>query len=174
MKKLNMLLFVTLFSTSVVVFAETSNGYDPSKMLFDETTRKVEVKQSKGMLQSKVIKVYDGDTFTIEAKDKLTNTNYRVRILGIDTPELGWRAKCAEEGKLSVTSREFLKTMILGKTVNLSSLGKDKYGRLLANVSINETDVGTELLKNKLAVVYGKTDKKPVWCDILRSDKFIK
>lgn len=118
-------------------------------------------------LDTKVISVYDGDTFTIEKKD-ITNKNYKVRIRDIDTPELGWRGKCIEENIASKNAKEYLEQNILNKQIKLINLGTDKYGRLLADVYLNNINIGQELVNKHYAVIYKITDKKPIWCNILK------
>ena len=126
-------------------------------------------------VSTKVISVYDGDTFTIEQKD-IADKNYRVRIRGIDTAEYGWRAQCIEETSLSIKAKTFTSTAILNKEVLLKDIGTDKYGRLLADVYVDVTEkidglikpttinIGTELLKKELAKPYNPPQQKPKWC----------
>ncbi len=116
-------------------------------------------------IQTKVISVYDGDTFTIEQKD-IADKNYRVRIRGIDTAEYGWRAECIEETSLSIKAKEFTSTSILNKEVTLKNIGTDKYGRLLADVYVDTNiNVASELLKKGLAQPYNPPQQnKPKWC----------
>ena len=65
--------------------------------------------------------VHDGDTFSI----KLENEDEKVRILGIDTPELGNKEKfhC-----LGSEIAQYMKTKIEGKDVTLirDSIGKNR------------------------------------------------
>lgn len=89
--------------------------------------------------------VIDGDTFVAEGAGK-------VRLIGVDTPELGRDGKKDEPG--AEKARRFLKELIGGKTVLLDydSERFDKYGRTLAYVT-TETglSVNEELLKRGLA-----------------------
>lgn len=74
-----------------------------------------------------VVSVIDGDTIKIPG-------GVRVRLLGIDAPEKG---ECYYE-----ESREFLKQLLEGKTVNLEKdiSGKDEYGRLLRYIILVKDD----------------------------------
>lgn len=101
----------------------------------------------------KVISVYDGDTFKISFKDEFM-TNPSVRIRGIDTPELGWRANCKSEGDSSINAKKFLSMLILDKEVKLDNIGRDKYGRILADVFIGNIDVGKTLIDKGFAKPY--------------------
>ena len=101
----------------------------------------------------KVISVYDGDTFKISFKDEFI-TNPSVRIRGIDTPELGWRASCKAENTSSINARNFLIGLILDKEVRLENIGRDKYGRILADVFIENVDIGKVLIDKGFAKPY--------------------
>lgn len=87
-----------------------------------------------------VTRVIDGDTIEIE-------DGTRVRLLGIDTPELG---QCAGSQASSATS-----DLVLNKQVRLETdiQLKDKYGRTLAHVFVSGTHVNEELVKAGLATI---------------------
>jgi endonuclease YncB( thermonuclease family) len=90
-----------------------------------------------------VIKVYDGDTFTLENKD-------RVRLSWVNTPEL------RPEQAYGLDARDAAAALILNKKVTLvyGPVQRDGYGRLLAGVRIAETDLSTHLLKLGLAHLF--------------------
>jgi endonuclease YncB( thermonuclease family) len=107
----------------------------------------------------KVIKVYDGDTITIANKMPYkTSTLYRfsVRLRGIDCPEI--RSKNENEKRCAYIARDFVSNLIMGKIVILKDIDLDKYGRILANVIINGSNLSDLLIEKGLAVVYdGRT-----------------
>lgn len=74
----------------------------------------------------RVIRVYDGDTITLDNGEK-------IRLLGINTPEVGG-FKPLEAGGLA--ARDWLREKILDKPVRveLDAEPRDKYKRLLANL----------------------------------------
>jgi micrococcal nuclease len=88
-----------------------------------------------------VARVIDGDTF------ELTD-GMRVRLIGIDTTEKG--EKCYKEGK------DRLKELVEGKDVILEKdlTDKDRYGRLLRYVYVNDTFVNLLLAREGLAKMY--------------------
>jgi len=133
----------------------------------DAVTLNLLNKQITTELSSKVIKVYDGDTFTIDAKDPLTNKNYRVRIRDIDTPEKGWRAKCAAEKNAAEIAQKYLNDLIYDKNVTLTHFGQDKYGRLLADVKIDKIEIKNYLIEHNVARSYKIHEQKPNWCQLL-------
>ena len=110
----------------------------------------------------KVIKVYDGDTITIASKLPYNDSpiyRFSVRINGIDCPEM--KSKCIEEKEVAKLAKQFLEKKILNKIVTLQNIQKEKYGRLLADVFLDDEKISDLLLNAKLAIVYsGGTKQK--------------
>ncbi len=91
--------------------------------------------------------VYDGDTIVLE-------NGQRVRLLGINTPEIESRHRVSEPG--GTAAKDWLKNQIQGKKVYLEyDLEKhDKYKRSLAHVfSADGEHLNLALLKNGLAFI---------------------
>lgn len=92
--------------------------------------------------------VLDGDTFSVHFGGRLE----KVRILGINAPELGKKECSAVEAQL------FLQDLLEGKYVvlerNTARKSRDRYRRLLRTVYLNETDVALMLVKDGYARVY--------------------
>lgn len=89
--------------------------------------------------------VIDGDTFVAEGVGK-------VRLIGVDAPELGRDGKKDEPG--AEKAKRFLIEVIGGRTVLLDYDEErfDKYGRTLAYVTTEKgLSVNEELLKRGLA-----------------------
>ena len=111
----------------------------------------------------RVIKCYDGDTITIASylpykKSKLYK--FSVRINGIDCPEI--RGKTENEKKCAFLSKSAVENKILNKIVTLENVGTEKYGRILADVIIDNISSGPWLIEQNLAVNYdGKTKHTP-------------
>ena len=101
-----------------------------------------------------VLKVYDGDTITIGTQlynDK-ENYKFQVRLRGIDCPEI--KTKNNIEHQMAEKAREFVRNKTDHKIINLKNINYDKYGRLLANVIVDNVDLSDELIKERLAVAY--------------------
>ena len=111
----------------------------------------------------RVIKCYDGDTITIASylpykKSKLYK--FSVRINGIDCPEI--RSKTENEKKCALLAKIAVEDKILNKIVTLENVGTEKYGRILADVIIDNISIGPWLVEQNLAVNYdGKTKHTP-------------
>lgn len=99
--------------------------------------QEVLIEESLGPVAAKVVKVYDGDTFTVEACPwPGLEAKASVRVNGLDTPEI--RGKCEEEKQKAVEAREFVKGLILGETVFLERVRLGKYaGRVVVDVKLD-------------------------------------
>lgn len=100
---------------------------------------------------TKVIQIIDGDTIIIEG-------GYHVRYIGIDTPEKG--QPCFSE------ATRINKELVEGKKVRLEKdiSEKDKYGRLLRYVYVDDIFVNAEIVR--LGYAYAKgypPDTKYQW-----------
>jgi len=115
----------------------------------------------------RVIKVYDGDTITIASKlPFIESPLYRlsVRLNGIDTPEI--KGKTEDEKNAAKKARDALSGLILNKYVSLQNIQSEKYGRILADVYIedngNNIHINQWMIDNRYAVSYeGKTKVCP-------------
>jgi endonuclease YncB( thermonuclease family) len=112
----------------------------------------------------KVVKVYDGDTITIAAKMPYIGGSpiyrFSVRLNGIDTPEI--KGSSEDEKNLARMAREFVENMILHKWVRLENVKNEKYGRLLADVYIDDVHLNALLVEKRYAVAYdGGTKQIP-------------
>ena len=94
-------------------------------------------------LQGKVVSVADGDTITILDSQK---TQHKIRLQGIDAPE---RAQA-----FGNKSKQSLHEMVHGKQVTVDYQKKDKYGRVVGKILLNNTDVCLEQLKRGMAWHY--------------------
>jgi len=101
------------------------------------------------------VSVYDGDTITIDGE--------RIRILGLDTPEIGRGARCAAEARAAEEARDELHRLLRGAEITLRRDGTDRYGRTLAYVYADGRDVAGVLIGTGLARPYdgGRRDG---WC----------
>lgn len=104
--------------------------------------------------EATVIKVTDGDTITLETKDR--DFTFPLRIAKIDAPEMN---AGGEEAK------EWLKEQIEGENVEIK-INKNnrvgRYGRLIGEVFYNGLDMGESELRLGLAVPFGlKNEGQP-------------
>lgn len=113
--------------------------------------------------QGRVIKCYDGDTITIAAYLPYKDSElykFSVRINGIDCPEI--KSKCVLEKECAQIAKKCVEDIILHKMVRLENVSLEKYGRILADVYIDNLSISNYLLEHRLAVKYdGGTKKSP-------------
>jgi len=95
-----------------------------------------------------VERVYDGDTFRTDKGEK-------VRLLGINTPEIAHNDSPGEE--MGEQAKQFLESLVLGKRVQLvfDREKKDTYGRTLAHVYLADGSwINGQLVENGMAHLY--------------------
>lgn len=88
------------------------------------------------LVYCKVVKVYDGDTITVNFKLFRKIRQFNIRMAGYDTPEL--RSKDPAEKEKAILAKFFLQNILLDKIVYLKCLDFDKYGRLLGEVHLSK------------------------------------
>lgn len=121
-------------------------------------------KQTYGTLSVKEVKrVHDGDTFIADVAGvhPLIGSEIPIRIKGIDAPEI--TDSRPEFKEKAIQARDYL-ALRLQETwsIQLENVERDKYFRILADVTLDGVDIREELLKANLAKPYdGKT--KPGW-----------
>ena len=117
------------------------------------------------VIVSKVISVYDGDTFRvdIDSLPPIVGKNIPIRLNGVDTPEI--EGKCQYEKDLALEARDFVRNKLANaKEIKLTKLQRGKYFRVVADVMIDGVSLEQELLENKLAYKYTGGSKSS-WCN---------
>ena len=106
--------------------------------------------------KGRVIKVYDGDTITIASRVPGLKDSpiykFSVRLNGIDTPEM--RTKNEEEKQVAKMAQKALSDKIMGKMILLKDVKTEKYGRLLAELYLNNEHLNKWLLDERYAIAY--------------------
>ena len=101
--------------------------------------------QAKVVFSGLVSHVTDGDTLWV--KPATGGGPYKLRIVGIDAPEI-----CQTNGP---ASRAALAQWVLNKQVRVTVNRKDIYGRGLAELELNGNDVGALMVSSGHAWSYG-------------------
>lgn len=117
--------------------------------------------------QYKIRRVIDGDTVVIDAKflPRELGQYLSLRIIGIDTPESGARAKCVFEHNHAKNAKQYLsETITSAKTIKVILRGWDKYGgRVLGDIIVDGALISELLIAKGYAYRYdGGT--KTSWC----------
>jgi endonuclease YncB( thermonuclease family) len=98
---------------------------------------------------AKIVKVHDGDTyFAIFEMPRHSIGMYKIRLRKVNAPELD--SKRRNEQINAHHCKHTVTNALINKTVHLVLVGKDHYGRMLADVRINgTTDLGKFLMNNE-------------------------
>jgi len=94
-------------------------------------------------LTGRVVKVTDGDTITVLCDG---NKQEKIRLDGIDAPE--------KKQDFSERSRQYLTSLVAGKTVVVKYSKRDGYKRVLGVVYIDGLNVNEAMVKEGLAWRY--------------------
>lgn len=125
-------------------------------------TQTGEVEDGQAFENVSVASIYDGDTFKINLNCSLAVycEKVPVRVRGVDTPEI--KGKTEREKALAQKAKAFTKEFLDKSPVTLSDCGRDKYFRLLCDVTNGEgKDLAQELIKRDLGYAYqGGTKSK--------------
>lgn len=133
--------------------------------------------------------VYDGDTITLlipiqthiyniidtnlninpnsdnNKQNNIFLNKIRVRLLGIDTPEIKPKKDIEnreEQIAKAKEARDFLSNLILNKVIRTKFINNDKYGRPLVNLYDNEICINELMIENGYAKRYAGGTKE-IW-----------
>ena len=97
----------------------------------------------------KVVRVYDCDTVKVAGHD----IEIKVRLVGIDAPETSKKKR--EPGQpYGRRAEKYLAGLVLNKIVNIKGYGSDRYGRIMAEIYIDDKNINLEMVKTGYAEVY--------------------
>jgi len=125
------------------------------------------VPKNSATYDTQVLRVSDGDTIVIAAPylPPPLKPELAVRIYGVDTPEKGFRAQCAQEDqKAQLASKWTTQFISQGGRIQVTLYAWDKFGgRVLGDITVNGQSVRNGLIANGLAREY-YGDAKQSWC----------
>lgn len=114
----------------------------------------------------KYIYNYDADTITfdIPGVHPLLGKRAKIRVFGIDTPELKTKDAC--EKKKAIYAKKLVQQKLKkASTIHLTDLSRGKYFRIVANVIVDGQSLGEFLLQKGLAQeYYGGQKPQQNWC----------
>ena len=108
------------------------------------------------ILKGRVVGITDGDSIIVL---DASNTQYKIRLAGIDAPE--------KKQPFGQVSKRSLSNLVYEKSVQVDWSKTDRYGRLVGKVLINDLDANLEQVKRGLAWHYSKYKKEQVFEDRL-------
>jgi endonuclease YncB( thermonuclease family) len=112
-------------------------------------------------LTAKVVGVTDGDTIKVLTADK---KQLRIRLYGIDTPE--------SSQSYGAKAKKHLSSLVFNKSVSLTIMNTDRYGRKVCKVFIGKTYVNLAMVEAGYAWHYKKYAPKDN--DLAKAEKTAK
>lgn len=100
--------------------------------------------------EAQVVSIIDGDTIDVVTDAKRA---IRIRIEGIDAPERG--------EPFNDAARRFARVMLFDKPAKIHGRDVDRYGRLVARVTVEDSDTSVEIVKAGLACHYLQYSSDP-------------
>lgn len=104
-------------------------------------------------IQAADVRVVDGDTIKLDGET--------IRVMNIDAPEIH-PCRCQIECDLGYRAKEFAERFLNGPIVLTRADRKDKYGRSLARIAVNNVDLGEALIARGLARKW--EGRRRPWC----------
>jgi endonuclease YncB( thermonuclease family) len=104
--------------------------------------------------------IVDGDTFSLAGE--------KIRLVGIDAPE-SFNSRCERELVLGLKAKQRLRQLLDEGSIELDRDGKDRYGRTLARVLVEGSDIGAVMVHEGFALRYqpsaaAKEARLKKWC----------
>jgi endonuclease YncB( thermonuclease family) len=90
---------------------------------------------------ARVVRVGDGDTFDVQLNGE--SQRLRIRLEGVDAPE--------QDEVFGRESTAFLRKLLVNQSVRINGRDMDRYGRLVARVTVQGQDASTVLIRAGLA-----------------------
>ena len=101
----------------------------------------------------RVVRAYDGDTATL-------STGETIRLACIDSPEIkGQRADPVP----AIAARDHLRSMIVGRDVVIRRITTDRYGRTVAELFVDGTNVQQAMVASGHAEIYWRYARQCPW-----------
>ena len=112
--------------------------------------------QSKAQDTAKVVRVKDGDTYVL-----VTGTRtITIRLKNVDAPE--------SKQKGGYEAKHFVDSLILNKTVKYYPTGTDRYGRTLANITINNKRLDSLIIGAGMGWQYANYNKEVMLKELMQ------
>lgn len=108
-----------------------------------ERTNIANVQKSENEFSGKIVGIADGDTATVIDD---SNTQHKIRLMGIDAPE--------KSQAFGQNSKRNLSDLIFGKIVVVQVIKRDRYNREVAKVLLDGKDVNLQQVKDGFAWHY--------------------
>ena len=112
------------------------------------------------------VRNYDGDTITFNLPNlhPIIGKKIRVRLNGIDTPEI--KGKCDKEKYDAEQAKEMVGDILKdAEKITLKNMQRGNYFRIASDVIVDGESLADILIEAGMAVRYGGGKKKSRWCE---------
>ena len=127
----------------------------------------VNAKQSYGDYEGAIyVRNYDGDTITFKLPNlhPIIGKKIRVRLNGIDTPEI--KGKCDKEKYDAEQAREMVEDILKdAEKITLKNMQRGNYFRIASDVIVDGESLAGMLIEAGMAVKYNGGKKAHKWCN---------
>ena len=127
----------------------------------------VNAKQSYGDYEGAIyVRNYDGDTITFNLPNlhPIIGKKIRVRLNGIDTPEI--KGKCDKEKYDAEQAREMVEDILKdAEKITLKNMQRGNYFRIASDVIVDGESLADMLIEAGMAVRYDGGKKNSRWCE---------
>jgi endonuclease YncB( thermonuclease family) len=127
----------------------------------------VNAKQSYGDYEGAIyVRNYDGDTITFNLPNlhPIIGKKIRVRLNGIDTPEI--KGKCDKEKYDAEQAREMVEDILKdAEKITLKNMQRGNYFRIASDVIVDGESLGDMLIEAGMAIRYNGRRKTHKWCN---------
>lgn len=112
---------------------------------------------------SRILRVYDGDTFYVEIDGwpSIIGSGIGIRLIGLDTPEIRGTSPCVKA--MAYKSRDKLVELLTGSDIFISDLYRGKYFRIVATVHANGYNVNERMMSSGRARAWDGKGSRPKW-----------
>ncbi len=150
--------FAIVFAVGASILFVTNDPTPPANAQTMQLAS-AESARARGASAADRIRVIDGDTLE-DMRDEIT-----YRVVNIDTPETGSRARCTAERELGDRATATVRTLISQtRRVDVRPTGRiDRYGRTIAFIVLDGSDMGETLIAAGLARPW--RGRREPWCD---------
>jgi endonuclease YncB( thermonuclease family) len=101
------------------------------------------------ILTGRVVGIADGDTLTVL---DTSNTQHKIRLSGIDSPE--------KKQPFGQVCKQSLSDLAYGRVVTVEASKLDRYGRVIGKVLVNDQDANLEQIRRGCGWHYKKYQKE--------------
>ncbi len=112
------------------------------------------------------LKNYDGDTirFNLPLYPPIAGKDIRVRVNGIDTPEI--KGNCKKEKYEAQQARDMVADILKdAEKITLKNMKRGKYFRIAADIIVDGESLSDLLIEAGMAIKYTGGKKTHKWCE---------